>query len=188
MTSQDPNPTGDLPQDPPQDLPPVPQPGWGPVTSPPGPGNPDPVPPGEDDVPGAGSAAASPPGSTRVSTRSPSTARITAGGLGEAMTAIFRGVGEALNHWTALGDDDPIWLPTDAEAKGVGEPLGRIIARRVPDLPAGDASDLADGITAAIPALTYAVKNAAAWMGRRRKRKIVPGQVLAPDLAEGATT
>jgi hypothetical protein len=185
MTSQHPDQPGDPPQDLTQEEP-LPQPGWATVTPPPGPGNPDLAPPGEYDDAAAASSGpdASRPGSTRGSTPKPlSTAKITAGGLGDAMTAIFRGVGQALNHWTALSDEDDIWLPTDAEAKGVGEPLGRIIARRVPDLPAGEASDLADGITAAIPLLTYGVKNAVAWLGRRRKRKVVPRQVVAPDLA-----
>lgn len=190
MTSPSPSHVGEAVSPvPEEDLAPLPSPGWAEVTSPPGPGNPDLAPPGEDAGPGAGASGSQPGGSTRGSTPSPSVAKITASGLGEAMTQIFRGIGEALNHWTAQSDDDDLWLPTDAEAKGVGEPVGRIIARRVPELPPGDASDLADGITAAIPAVSYVIKNTVTWLGRRRKkRKTIPGQVTAPDLTEGATT
>lgn len=171
-------------------------PGWAPVTDPPGPGNPDPLPPsapgaadpgGEYGSPGPGP---STPGSTRARALTARTVNaVSARGIGDAFSAVFQGLGASLNHLTALDDDDEVWLMSDEEAAGMGRPVGRILARRIPeDLGAGDASDLADGISAAIPAAAYLVKNLAAWLPRLRKgRKVARAQVLAPDLAtEGA--
>lgn len=171
------------------ELPPAELPGWAPLPDYPGPGHPDDVPPetpAEAGAAAAGDGAAS-PGRTRTRVSTSAVDKVTAGGLAEAMAAIFKGAGTVLNKLTARDDDDRIWLATDDEAAAVGEPLGRILARRVPDLPGEGASDLADGIAAAIPAGIWAIKGLAEWLPRvRKKRRAVPGQVTAPDLSQAA--
>lgn len=130
----------------------------------------------------------------RASTRSdepkaaPRLGKLSQAGLAEAVKATFYGVGEGLNRLTAedrtpYEDPDDIWIPTDEESEGVGEPTGRLLARRLPDLPNGDANDAADLIAALIPLGLWAFRNGAASLVRwaRRRRANVPGQVVAPE-------
>lgn len=83
--------------------------------------------------------------------------------------------------------DTRLWLMTDEEAQGLGEPLGRMSARRVPDqLVDGDGGDL---LEAGAVALGYAMHNAVGISGadleaRRRGDVIdVPSAPVAPPPA-----
>lgn len=106
-------------------------------------------------------------------------------GLTKAAEMAFRGVGEALHD--AMAEDRPaeqepdeIWLATDAEAEGVAEPAGRIISRRVPDLP-GDQGDAADLIALAIPLgiwlIRGLVESAPRIMRARRAQRVIEGRL-----------
>lgn len=166
-------------------------PGWAPLPpSPPGPSNPDPIPPGPTGAdPGDVSASPGPGPSTPGSTRKLGAALVGADDIGVAVSSVVSGIGETLNHLTAVDPSDDIWLATNQEAKGIGKPIGRILARRVPDLPVGDGADLADLISASIPAALYLVRNLATWLPRiRKRRKPRDGAVRAPDLADAAVT
>ena len=189
MTSQPSQPSQPLDEDlAQQEAPPADLPGWAPVSPPPpGPGNPDPIPSGEpaDSSQDGTAAASASPRSTRASTSA--AVRLAADTIGEAIADIVRGAGETLNKVTAQNDDDDIWLATDKEATAIGDPVGRIIARRLPDLPGGQASDVGDLISAAIPLALYGVRNLARWLPRvRLRRKTVPGQVVAPNMGAAA--
>lgn len=117
-------------------------------------------------------------------TRASSLDRMSREGLTEAAGHAFRGAGEALNGLCAENDDDDVWIPTDEEADGVAEPAGRLLARRLPEVPGGDASDAADLIALAIPLGIWAIRGLAAWLPRLRRGKTIRGQVLAAGPAE----
>ena len=114
--------------------------------------------------------------------------RLSKEGLSAAAEHAFRGIGEALNGVCAedrppYEEPDDIWIPTGDEAEGVGQPTGRLLARRLPDVPGGDASDAADIIALAIPLGIWLIRGLATWLPRlgRKHRKTVPGQVQAPE-------
>lgn len=112
--------------------------------------------------------------------------RMTKNGLTEAAGHAFAGVGKALN--TICAEDrqphqepDEIWLPTDDERDGVAKPVGRILARKVPDLPGGKADDAGDLIAAAIPLGIWLVRGLSDLVPRhvgkhRRGRQPSPDQ------------
>lgn len=154
-------------------------PGWLRPPETPGQSHPDAIPDGETDQAGAGQDASAKPASTST-TGSTSAGALSKKALGEACAQIFRGVGEMLNHTTRQHPEDDIWLPGDDEAKQVGNPAGRIIARRIPDLPDSEATDVADLISMGIPLAIYAVRNLAKWLPRARRPKQPKGIVVAP--------
>ena len=178
----------------PQDQSPPPSPladppGWAPIPPPPpGPRNPDSPPPGEDpgsqaSDPAAAAAAGSAGRPTRAST---ALSRITRDGLADAIGAAFYGIGAGLNAATALDDDDTVWLPTDDEVEGVGQPGARLVGRRIPDLPGDQASDIGDLVALMIPVAVWAARGLATWLPRvAKKRKSGPAQVAAPNLEPG---
>lgn len=97
-------------------------------------------------------------------------------GIGEAAEHAFRGLGAGLNTLVAesrsdldpRGPDD-VWLPTEDEAKGVGKPVGRMLARRVPDVE--NADDLGDLIALAIPVGIWLVRGVGQTIPRVLKRR-----------------
>jgi len=120
------------------------------------------------------------PGRTRAS----SLDRMSREGLTEAAEHAFRGAGTALNGLCAEDDDDDVWIPTDDETEGVADPTGRLLARRLPEVPGGDASDAADLVALAIPLGIWLIRGLAQWLPRLRRRKVIPGQVVAPETEE----
>jgi|HubBroStandDraft_4_1064222.scaffolds.fasta_scaffold05267_12 hypothetical protein len=116
-------------------------------------------------------------GSGSRSTRGSSLERMSREGLTDAAEHAFRGVGAALNEVCAEDrpahlDPDEIWLPTDDEAEGVAEPTGRLLSRRLPEVPGGDANDAADLIALLIPLGIWAIRGLADLVPRlRRSRK-----------------
>lgn len=61
-----------------------------------------------------------------------------------------------------------VWMPTEEEAASIAEPLARIAARHTPDV-GGEASDIMDGLEAAVHGFKYVArartdaKRAEAW-------------------------
>lgn len=182
MTSQPAQPSPDLSPD--QGPPLADPPGWAPIPGPPpGPLNPDSPPPGEDpgspasEAPGPGDSASSTPASTKP------LSRLTRDGLADAFAAAFYGIGHVLNAAAAQHPEDMIWLPTDDETQGVGDPAARIVGRRIPNLPGDSASDVGDLIAMMIPLAVYTVRNLGEWLPRRSKRGQAPaGTVVAPAM------
>lgn len=181
-----------------QDLAPTPPPAA--TFRPPMPGpSPSPSPIAAEDAEDLDATTAASAGSfTQASTddgppQSASLAKMQQRGLGKAAEMAFRGVGEALNEVmaeprTIEQEPDTIWLATDAEAKGVGEPVGRIIARRIPDLPGDQATDAADLIAAAIPLGVWVVRGLAETVPRvRRARRLTRLQEAQQAQPQGAT-
>jgi hypothetical protein len=111
--------------------------------------------------------------------------RMSRKGLEAAAEQAFRGAGEALNEVVADPADpaDDVWIVSDDEADGVAEPTGRILARRLPEVPGGDANDAADLIALLIPLGIWALRGVAGTLRRvvARRRNTVPGQVIAPE-------
>lgn len=69
-----------------------------------------------------------------------------------AQAIVLAGVG--VHAWRTPGPENAVWFMTEADAHGIGEPLSRIIARHVP-LGDGKATDISDGIEAAMAATAY---------------------------------
>lgn len=85
--------------------------------------------------------------------------------------AAVMAVSGLLNERLAVDDEDETWLADDEDMKAMGEPAGRLIARKLP-LPEGtDTTDLADAIEIAIGAAGYAAKNTVAWVRSIRERR-----------------
>lgn len=89
-------------------------------------------------------------GPSRGSTDDPSLAGAVFGIVAQAI--VLAGVG--VHAWRTPGPDNAAWMMTEADAHGIGEPLSRIIARHVP-LGDGKATDISDGIEAAMAATAY---------------------------------
>lgn len=185
MSQPDPSPppSGALPPLPPLADPP----GWAPIPGPPpGPQNPDSPPPGEaQESPVNGEPGPGPGDSGKGPTRgSTALSRITREGLSDAIGAAFYGLGHGLNSATSEGDDDDIWLPTDDEVEGVGQPGARLVGRRIPDLPGDQASDIGDLVSLMIPLAVWGVRGLATWLPRvakKRRGNVVQGSVVAPQ-------
>lgn len=130
---------------------------------------------------------------TRGSTRgkAPRLDRLTQSGLTEAARYGFMGIGEGLNGVCAEDrkppqEPDDIWIPTEDEADGVARPAGRILARKLPEVPGGDANDAADLIALLIPLGIWAVRGIAQLLprlarNRRQRSPVAEGQVVAPE-------
>jgi hypothetical protein len=168
-------------QDSPGAQPPAELPGWAPQPEPaPGPRNPDQIPDGEAAAAATPTAAAD--SSSSPESTSPALDKLSARGLTQAASAGFKGLGEGLHALSR--DEGDLWLVADDEAQAVGEPLGRLLARRVPDLPAGgEASDVADGIAAAIPAAIWLFRNGIRQLAALRDRKRKPTAAAAAQPA-----
>jgi hypothetical protein len=102
--------------------------------------------------------------------------KVTQRGIGEAAEHAFAGLGTALNGIVAeprspydeRGPDE-VWLPTEDEKKGVGKPVGRLLARRVPDV--DNADDIGDLIALAIPLGLWLVRGVSDTLPRVIKRR-----------------
>lgn len=87
------------------------------------------------------------------------------------LAATLAGMLGGLANWRmARDDEDPTWLLTKEETTGIGEPIGRILARRA-TLPLGDGdetNDVIDGMQAGIVLVTYLGRNMMARADRKR--------------------
>lgn len=102
------------------------------------------------------------------------------GGLGTALAAMVSGL---VNWKLKESDDDKLWLMSPEEAAGIGEPLGRIAARRATLPIAGsedDTNDVIDGMTAAITVVGYLGRVMMERSDRRRPQQApMPNQDAA---------
>lgn len=102
------------------------------------------------------------------------------GGMATAMAAMVSGL---VNWRLREFDEDDLWLMSKQEASGIGEPLGRIAARRA-TLPIegseDDTNDVIDGMQAAIAAVGYLGRVMMERSDRKRPQQApMPGQEAA---------
>jgi hypothetical protein len=99
------------------------------------------------------------------------------GGMATAMAAMISGL---VNWRLREFDEDDLWLMSKQEAAGIGEPLGRIAARRATlpvDGSEDDTNDVIDGMQAAIAAVGYLGRVMMERSDRRRPQQApMPGQ------------
>ena len=95
----------------------------------------------------------------------PATAGRSRASIAEAVAAFapfFAGmaamVGEFLHSRRTPGQHNAVWIMADEEMMGIGEPIARIVARRIPEGIAGD-SDLGDGLQVAMVSTGYAIRS-----------------------------
>lgn len=106
-----------------------------------------------DDGAGGDSPADQSPGDTGPSpgfTDDGSTAGAVFGLVAQALVL----VGVAVHAWRTPGPANAAWFMTEADANQIGQPLSRIVARKIPVGP-GAASDVADGVEVAMATATY---------------------------------
>jgi hypothetical protein len=82
-----------------------------------------------------------------------------------------------LVHTLRTPGENEVWMATPDELVGIGQPLARIAARRIPKgLDSGRAGDLSDGLEAAFGATAYTLRN----IDAEREWKATRGYVPAP--------
>lgn len=131
------------------------------------------------------------PASSRTEKLGGSLSKMSEKGLEKAAGYAFAGIGDGLNGLAAEErapheDPDDIWLATAEEIDGVGQPVGRILARKLPELPDGQADDAADLISAAIPFGIWLVRGLSQQLprmvaDRRRRRELAAAQAPATE-------
>lgn len=91
-------------------------------------------------------------------------------------------LGGLANMRLARDEDDPTWLMTEEESQDLGQPVGRILARRA-TLPIGDGdetNDVLDGIQFGVALVSYLGRNMMARANRKRpKQAPQPGDQAA---------
>lgn len=102
------------------------------------------------------------------------------GTLCKALLAAASGIA---NMSLRQDEDDHTWLMQPDEVTGIGEPLGRIAARKVP-LPMGEgtASDLSDALEAGVVLAMYVTRS----LGERAERRRGPQALNPMDQGEQA--
>lgn len=123
------------------------------------------------------SAGAGSTGSTDLASFRKGTARVY-GELVAGVAALLAG----LANWRAKeAEDDPLWLMSEEEAHGIGDPLGRIAARRATLPISGDeGTDIMDGLQAGIAAISYLGRNMMMRADRKRPQAApIPNQDAA---------
>lgn len=102
----------------------------------------------------------------------PLAARGRAAAFAKLAAAGIAALSAVLNDRLAVDEEDETWLADEEDMDAIGQPAGRLIARKLP-LPEGtDTSDLADAIEIAIGAAGYVAKNTREWIrGLREKRR-----------------
>lgn len=76
------------------------------------------------------------------------------------LAGAFAAAAGGIVNWRLKADDqDTTWLMTQEEAEDIGQPVGRILARRAP-LPVGegDTNDVIDGLGAALATVGYVMR------------------------------
>jgi hypothetical protein len=82
-----------------------------------------------------------------------------------------------LVHTLRTPGENEVWMATPEELVGIGQPLARIAARRIPKgIDSGRAGDLSDGLEAAFGATAYTLRN----IDAEREWKATRGYVPAP--------
>lgn len=101
----------------------------------------------------------------------PLQARGRAKAFAKLAAAAVMAVSGLLNERLALDEEDETWLADEHDTKAIGDPAGRLVARKMP-LPEGtDTTDLADVIEIAIGAGGYLLKNLMARASELRERR-----------------
>lgn len=83
-----------------------------------------------------------------------------------------------------LGVDTGVWVATDDEAEGIGDPLADIAARHAP-VGLGGANDLGDAIAAGLVLISYASKNLFEYLALRKALKAGGVSVLEQPADDG---
>lgn len=160
------------PPSPPADAPspPPPSPSPNPHPNPP----PSPPPPSLDDEDFSDDFEPAPPSAARRTSSRTSTDRpllVDPKLFAEDFAQLVGALGQAANLRLAP-TGTPLYLTTEEEQAGVGEPLANMLARRIPaDLVGGGAPDTADAIRAGITLVRYTVRQVRLRLELRRQAK-----------------
>lgn len=114
--------------------------------------------PGEAPASGSESGPAAPPTQKQAARRSTRVSTTDIQAFAGVVTVALVAVGTFLHNRMTPGDDNDVWLPDEQDAEAIASPLGSLAARRAP-IEKGEASDIADALTALVGAAGYALKN-----------------------------